>query len=364
MLCPYLAEGRVRLMPYAQRVQIQFVGDSSEKIFGRTPRERTLEMLRALGVVPAEEGSEAASETALSLIVRGDHLCDPRLLAALLDCKRSCRFIAADSGEILLEKRLGEGGGPVGALDISRLDDYVPKLRRHLPFYWLPIRSADDAQRAERILIASSEKDPSDLVARFIHRPIENWAVAHLAHMKITPNQITLMINLLAYMATALFATGQLLSASILTFVVGLLDGFDGKLARVKGLASRVGSLEHAFDLLFESSWILALGYYCALSVGIGPLLLAGLSVTLIAFYRSIYERFGQVAGVSLDVCDRFGNIFRRIAGRRNLYNVEILAFVLAGWPLGALYSITVHAAVTSLVYGARAWWKLRRLDG
>jgi phosphatidylglycerophosphate synthase len=347
----------------AERVHIKFVGDSIERIFVRSPRERTMEALRALGVVPVLSSPENLPEASYYLLIRGDHLFDPRLLAALLDCEAPCRFTAPGSGEILLEKTVIAANGPVRALDISKLDDYVPKLRHHVPYYWLPVRTRSEARHAEQVLIASNEKDPSDLMARFVHRPIENWVVARLAHTAITPNQITLAINLLAYLATALFATGHLLSASLLTLIVGLLDGFDGKLARVKGLTSRVGSLEHAFDLLFESSWVLALGYYCALGAGMGPLWLAGLSVALFAFYRSIYERFGQVFQMSLDVCDRFGNVFRRIAGRRNLYNVEILAFILAGWPLGALYSIAVHAAVTALIYGARAWWKLRWLD-
>ncbi len=347
----------------AERVYVEFVSDSCEKIFGHTCRERSLEALRSLGVVPCELNSEEPANGS-HLAIRGDHLFDPRLLAALLDCEAPCRFTAPGSGEILLEKKLIDADGPVRALDTSKLDDYIPKLRRRVPFYWLPVRSVHDARQAERTLIANSEKDPSDLMARFVHRPIENWAVAQLAHTKLTPNQITLVINLLAYIATALFAIGQLLSASILTLIVGLLDGFDGKLARVKGLTSRVGSLEHAFDLLFESSWILALGYYGSHASGMKPLVLAGLSVALIAFYRSIYERFGQMAGVSLDVCDHFGSLFRRVAGRRNLYNVEILAFVLAGWPLGALYGITAHTGLTAIIYAGRSWWKLRRLDG
>ena len=62
----------------------------------------------------------------------------------------------------------------------------------------------------------------------------------------------------MAYAVTALFASGHLLLASGLSFVAGLMDGFDGKLARVKGMTTRVGAMEHSFDLLFEFSWLAA----------------------------------------------------------------------------------------------------------
>ena len=170
-------------------------------------------------------------------------------------------------------------------------------------------------------------------------------------------------MNVLAYTATALFALGVLLPASVLTFVVGLLDGFDGKLARVTQRTTRVGAMEHAFDLLFEFSWLVALGFYLSRGAGPRPLLLAATAVTLVAFYRDIYGRFGDITGVSLDVYGDFEERFRRLAGRRNLYNVHILVFVLLGTPVLALYTITAHALLTAIVYAGRAVYWLRRLD-
>jgi Phosphatidylglycerophosphate synthase len=39
-----------------------------------------------------------------------------------------------------------------------------------------------------------------------------------------------------------------------LALIVGVLDGLDGKLARLKLETSKAGKLEHLFDALFENS--------------------------------------------------------------------------------------------------------------
>ncbi|MFQ6077377.1 MAG: CDP-alcohol phosphatidyltransferase family protein, partial [Candidatus Bathyarchaeia archaeon] len=95
------------------------------------------------------------------------------------------------------------------------------------------------------------KKGASDVLAQYVHRPIEDWIVYRLVNIKLTSNQLTILINLIAYCVVALFLFGHLLVGSILTFVVGLMDGLDGKLARARGQATKLGSMEHPFDLLF-----------------------------------------------------------------------------------------------------------------
>jgi phosphatidylglycerophosphate synthase len=246
---------------------------------------------------------------------------------------------------------------------VSELETYIPKLRRNVGPYWFEIGTDEDRRKAEYTLIDAGQKDPSDLLARYVHSPIENWVVARLSRVPVTPNQVTFAVNVLAYTVTALLATGYLLPGSILTFVVGLMDGFDGKLARVKGMTTRVGAMEHAFDLLFEFSWILALAYHLSLTQGSAPLIIGAFTIVLIAFYRNVYDRFGQSVGSSLDVYGSFERAFRRVAGRRNLFNIQILVFVLLGIPFYALVGIFVHALVTALVYAVAALVHLDRID-
>ena len=208
------------------------------------------------------------------------------------------------------------------------------------------------------------KKGPSDFLAYYVHRPIENKIVMLIGNTSITPNQISLLVNLIAYCATALFYFGHLLIASILTFVVGLLDGVDGKLARAKGMTTKLGKMEHPFDLLYEFSWLVALSLYLYNTTNSAmPLILCLISITLMSFYRACYDRFSKETGKSLDIYGRFDRIFRRVAGRRNLYNLHILFWILVGMPFYSLVTITIHAAITAFVYSFRACWHLHNLD-
>jgi len=214
--------------------------------------------------------------------------------------------------------------------------------------------------------LAGIEKDKgaSDLIAHYVHRPIENWIVSRLVGTPITPNQMTIATNIAAYCVTALYYTGSLLPASLLSFVVGLMDGLDGKLARAKEMTTKAGKMEHAFDLLYEFSWLAALSVHLSRDLGsVDPLAYCLAAVILIAFYRHCYDTFGRATGVSLDVYGPFERAFRRVAGRRNLYNVHILAAIVLGAPELALLSIAAHAAITAMAYAWRALKHLREID-
>jgi len=208
------------------------------------------------------------------------------------------------------------------------------------------------------------EKGASDFLAYYVHQPLENRIVLRLVNTRVTPNQLTILTNAAAYCVTALFFFGFLLPGSILSFAVGLMDGLDGKLARARGKTTKLGTLEHAFDLLFEFSWLAALALFLFNSTGNAlPLILSLFSIVFIAFYRYCYDLFSRAMKTSLDNYGRFERLFRRVAGRRNLYNIHILVGVLLGMPLYSLMSILFHSAVTALVYAYRTAKHLHRAD-
>jgi len=208
------------------------------------------------------------------------------------------------------------------------------------------------------------EKGASDLLAYYVHRPLENMIVFRLMNTSITPNQITLMTNLLAYVVAALYFLGFLLPGSLLSFIVGLMDGIDGKLARAKNQTSKLGKMEHAFDLLFEFTWLASLALFLhRASEDSLPLILCIFSILFISFYRYCYDTFSRTMGTSLDIYGGFEKIFRRIAGRRNLYNIHILIGVLLGVPLYSLMSITAHSGLTAIIYAWRTAKHLREAD-
>ena len=231
--------------------------------------------------------------------------------------------------------------------------------------YWVDIDTKKDLDRAKELLAEHSQKKrgASDFVAHYLNRPIENKIVYLISDSRITPNQLTILTNVLAYIVTALFFFGYLLTGAILTFVVGIVDGLDGKLARTRGCSTKLGLMEHVFDLLYEFSWLIALALFLSRSQDSMPLVLTACSITFIAFYRFCYDQFGRAMGVSLDVYGRFERAFRRVAGRRNIYNVYILVGVLLGVPLYSLIGILVHSALTAVVYAYRATVHLHAAD-
>jgi phosphatidylglycerophosphate synthase len=208
------------------------------------------------------------------------------------------------------------------------------------------------------------EKGASDLLAYYVHQPLENRIVERLVHTSLTPNQMTLLTNIAAYCVTILFYLGYLLPGSLISFIVGVMDGLDGKLARAKDMTSNLGKLEHAFDLLYEFSWLVAFALYMSRAIGSPlPLLFGLLSVTFISFYRYCYDTFGKTMETSFDTYAPFERRFRRVAGRRNLYNIHILVGILLGVPEYAMVSITLHAAITAIVYAWRTAYHLNTLD-
>lgn len=208
------------------------------------------------------------------------------------------------------------------------------------------------------------EKGASDLLAYYIHQPIENWAVSKLRNTRVTPNQVTVATNILAYAVTLLYLTGNLLAASLLSFVVGVADGIDGKLARAKNMTSYLGKLEHAFDLLYEFSWLAAFSFSVyVLTSDPASLMLGTTSILLISFYRYCYDTFGRVFNTSFDTYAPFEKVFRRFAGRRNLYNITTLISIILNVPLIGLYIITTHALITAIVYVIRVGQHLHAYD-
>ena len=274
--------------------------------------------------------------------------------------------VAIDTGFFLCSPRIFEYAkeaareGAVELADCVRVaarndDTQVVDVSGHL---WADIDTKQDLSRAKRLLAEHSQKKrgASDFVAYYINRPMENAILYHISDwLFITPNRLTIATNIIAWFVTYLFFSGNLALASILTFVVGVLDGLDGKLARIRGQETKLGRMEHPFDMLYEFSWLIALAMFLGRTQGLLPLELCLFSLTFIAFYRFCYDQFSRTMKVSLDIYGQFERAFRRIAGRRNIYNIYIFFGVLFDLPLLSLYAITFHSALTAVVYAWRA---------
>lgn len=252
----------------------------------------------------------------------------------------------------------------VKGMDIWQPDLYVAEVRRHVEPFWCEVTSDADAERCKRALVTGAQKRTLDVLAWYFNRPLENWLTLRLADWPITPNQMSAITSLIAFVVSGLFLLGWLWPAALLAFVVNVLDGVDGKLARVKALATRLGQLEHSFDLLYEQSWYIAFAWAAYRSWPSLTVLAVGFTMLLCdSFARHVSMQFRQVMGVALADYAPFDRRFRRFDGRRNIYSIYMLLGVVVGRPFYALVAMALHAAITGLVYAIRAGLHLRRAD-
>jgi phosphatidylglycerophosphate synthase len=250
--------------------------------------------------------------------------------------------------------------GEVEVVDIAGRDWYHASMRRRSHPTWFPVPLAKHARIARRALIKAAGKGSLDFPA-MVHSPIENFLINHLCRSAITPNQLTALTNLVAWGATFLFVTGRLGWGAILALAVGILDGLDGKQARVKVETSKIGKLEHWFDAFFEHSWWIAIAYslqssgrlpgaFVYLLILMGAEAVAGLSKL------SVFRACGR----TLDELGDFNRIVRLIGGRRNVYIWLFALGVLLGRSGQAFAFMAVWAAATAFVQVLRASFAVR----
>ncbi len=345
---------------------------------------------RAGGPAAANQIMDAwPNESEQVLVLRGDSVFDSRLLQLLDD--QNTNAVLVDSapppnlealvararetksgrlcgGALLshdwlkshpgpLEEALGEAieAGQIEAIDIASRDWHHVSLRRQLHPSWFPAPAPEQRRIAERLLLSATQKGSLDFPA-MVHGPIEDFLISRLWKTAITPNQLTVMTNVVAWGATFLFATGRLGWGTILALVVGILDGLDGKQARVKIETTKAGKLEHWFDALFENSWWIALAYYFQNSgrlpsaFGYLALLIGAEVVAGLAKWSVLHS-----CGRTIDEIGHFNRVVRLVGGRRNIYVWMFALGILFGTPEEAFKLMAWWGAATAAVQVPRA---------
>ncbi len=317
-----------------------------------------------------DEVLELADDDRL-LYVDAAHLVDPRVLEALAARQRTtlvCRDRRDRSGAIVrlallsvadLRRWLEEGSEALyrGAeiLYPSQMDPFCPEIRGELEPYLIEVESPEDARRVTWELILRKQKQVMDLPAEFIDPPFENRLTFRLCDTWVSPNMVTLFGLLVALGITWLFWHGYFVAGAFGTFVVEILDGVDGKLARTRLQYTRLGQHEDVIDYLYETSWYVALGVGLSRTFGgTLPALLAALMVVSDTVDNVLYTLAGKWYGKSIDLFSPFDAAFRRIGGRRNIYGFMFMIGFSAGYPLETFALAATWAAVTATIHGIR----------
>jgi phosphatidylglycerophosphate synthase len=244
--------------------------------------------------------------------------------------------------------------GTVEHLDAATFPPHIPSMRRDVRPFCLPA-TGDSRHHIEAIVLDSAQNGTLDIPA-YVHAPVETFVVSHLCRTSISPNQITVLGFLFGILGTICFATGHFATGLVIALVFGVVDGLDGKLARVKVETTARGEWEHRLDLILEYSWWIALGW------GLGKtgqlpsaFLFTGLLLGGELLSRAAKSYVRHLTGRLLDDVSGFDRFFRLIAGRRNIY-VWLLAI---GWcwngGASAYRMISIWAVLTATIHMSRA---------
>lgn len=247
--------------------------------------------------------------------------------------------------------QLAEHLGPkTPAFNVESLPTYIANRRRDIPILAHQVSDPDALPALTDKVLDTAQKGTLDWPARWIHPYFENMAVKLLLPSFVTPNMITLLTGILGFWITYLFATGQMVAATIGAMLVGVLDGVDGKLARTKMLESNVGELEHLLDKAVEYSWYFAMSYYFASTYGNAVWGLAVIAV-FFAWAETVQgEFYRRLTGVQLDDAGTFEKYWRLIGGRRNTFIWSFLPFAVAGYAYEGLWMIALYSLITFFV--------------
>lgn len=288
-----------------------------------------------------------------SLSENSDGDCSRLLCAALLSSEWLLRRNRTDT--LVEEVTADSMAGRIARIDAARQQAYVGSMRRSVRPVFFPAPSLERRPLAEHLLLDATQKGVLDFPA-LVHAPIEKWLVSHLCRTTITPNQITLGTGVLGLSVTVLYACGYLWAGVSCGLIIGVLDGIDGKLARLKAQMTRLGKKEHDLDYAIETSWWAALAYHFHAT---GQLRYA-YAIFCAFFAAQILERTAKRAvkrliGRSLDDFAPFDRLMRILAGRRNIYTWLFAFFLVIGAPAAGFVWICFWGMASAVIHVLRA---------
>ncbi len=235
------------------------------------------------------------------------------------------------------------------------IDPFSPEVRGPLRPYFMEVCSREEARKATSLLIRSQQKQVMDFPAQFIDPPFENMLTRLLCNSPVTPNMVTFAGVMTGGGVIWLFWHGYFLAGAIGMFVVEVLDGVDGKLARTKLHFTKLGVYEDLIDYFNETSWYIALGIGFG-RTGLNPSagFLAALLICSDTADNIFYTLGNKWYGKNIDFFGPFDRAFRRIAGRRNIYGFMFIVGFALGYPSYTFAAVAVWAAVTACIHGCR----------
>ena len=144
------------------------------------------------------------------------------------------------SAELMNQLISDAAAGKIETCDAAQQPTYIMPLRKHVRPVFFPAPSSNQLPVAQRFVRDIAQNGVLDFPG-LMDSPIEDWIVARLCRTSITPNQITFVTMLIGLIVTAFFATGHRRWGVVLDYVMDMLDGVVGKVARSTCRTTNVG---------------------------------------------------------------------------------------------------------------------------
>jgi len=336
-----------------------------------------------------QPGAQVKFEHNPSLVLQSNLLTTPTGLSKLINCNVSEYEVAVlvDENKDAWVKTRGEniedvfasGGKAVGAfvahgsllekaiLDSMSLDSWIKELVgrgsvRFIKFkdgYWMRLTSDEKSlKKAEDLIFSHVGKTETGWLSRNINSKISLPTSRILVRTPLTPNMISIIINLIGMLSGPFYAFGHPVLGAIFLQIATVLDRCDGEVARVKLMETKRGQwVDTISDQFTVFSFIIGLhiGYY---SIAKSPIaiVLAVFNLGVFLFFLiwsfyflSKYTNSGSlVAYFNVDriIGDERRSYVHKLIGivrpmsRRNFYSLAFLVLAAIGgypWVLGTL---------------------------
>lgn len=208
-----------------------------------------------------------------------------------------------------------------------------------------PIQSQADLRSGLTTLILAMQKTGGDFMGDYLHPKPENWMVHQVAETPVTPNVVSVINISIGILAAALFAHGDFRLGVLLALLVGMLDGVDGKLARLRLTQSKMGAFLDGIvtDGVLQTLWMLGLAWYGhtvlqdrnALWLVALALVSENLTRVVVRWYKLRFNNEEQ-----LDLIPRF----RKVRAGRNVYVFLLILAAIPDSPMLGLWGIALWA--------------------
>lgn len=360
------------------------IGDSSARVWGMSGAERLRRQFADMDHVVQIARVEDLSDEGPVLLLRGDHLFDPRLLHALAGAGDDM-VLCAEAGGAPVAARVraklaprvradlaGEGSGDGVAGLLSKrpseiVEGFQESLRKTEAPQLLAITGTNTAE-LETELFGGAYKGVTDLITKWLWPVPALHATRLCVRLGLLPNHVTLFGLALAVVTLIAFWTGNYGLGLATGWFMTFLDTVDGKLARVTVTASRFGDvLDHGIDLLHPPLWYMAWGF------GLGERWTSDWSVVAVLWLMLAGYLGGRlcegafqlfVAPFSIFVWRPIDSLSRLVTARRNPNLILLTGSWLVGREDLGLWWIAIWHLFSTIFLALRvgaAWFARRR---